>query len=215
MQLKIKDNVYEVVIKRKLKNKNTYLRVKEDLKIYVTTNTFITNKEIEKTILKNKDFIIKMIEKMTNKVKKEEDFYYLGKKYDIIRTNSEKIVLGNEKVFINKEMSPIEIDKWYKKQASQLFQQRLDFCYQNFTQKIPYPQLTIRKMTTRWGVCNTRKKKVTLKLELMKKPLNYLDYVIIHELSHLIHPNHSKQFWSLVEENCKDYKQIRKLMKEE
>lgn len=215
MQLKIKDNVYEVVIKRKLKNKNTYLRVKEDLKIYVTTNTFITNKEIEKTILKNKDFIIKMIEKMTNKVKKEEDFYYLGKKYDIIRTSSEKIVLGNEKVFINKEMSPIEIDKWYKKQASQLFQQRLDFCYQNFTQKIPYPQLTIRKMTTRWGVCNTRKKKVTLNLELMKKPLNYLDYVIIHELSHLIHPNHSKQFWSLVEENCKDYKQIRKLMKEE
>ena len=69
-------------------------------------------------------------------------------------------------------------------------------------------------MKTRWGVCNTRNKRVTLNLELIKKPLFCLDYVIVHELSHLIHPNHSKDFWLLVEDNCKNYKQIRKLMKE-
>ena len=70
-------------------------------------------------------------------------------------------------------------------------------------------------MTTRWGVCNTRDIRVTLNLELMKKPIYCLDYVIMHELSHLIYPNHSSDFWAVVEENCKEYKEIRKIMKDE
>lgn len=212
MQLKIDDVVYDIEIIRKLGNRNTYLRVKEDMKIYVTTNTFVTNKEIEKTILNNKDSIVKMIEKVEKKNNKKKEFYYLGKKYDVIYTSNEGIVLGQEKVFVNREA---DLDKWYKKEASRIFQERLDYCYNNFSRKIPYPTLTIRKMTTRWGVCNTRDVRVTLNLELMKKPIYCLDYVIMHELSHLIHPNHSADFWSVVSENCKDYKEIRKIMKEE
>ena len=69
-------------------------------------------------------------------------------------------------------------------------------------------------MTTRWGVCNTRSKTVTLNLELIKRDTKYLDYVIVHELSHLIHANHSSDFWDLVEENMPDYKKYRKEMKE-
>ena len=57
-------------------------------------------------------------------------------------------------------------------------------------------------------------KRVTLNLELMKKPIYCLDYVIMHELSHLIYANHSKDFWSLVGENCPEYKKIKKIMKE-
>ena len=212
MQIKLNDAIYDIVITRKLGNRNTYLRVKDDLKIYVTTNTFVTNKEIEKTILNNKESIIAMIEKVEKKNNKKKDFYYLGKKYDIIYTSNEGIVLGQEKVFVNREA---DFDKWYKKEASRIFKERLDYCYSKFSKKIPYPTLTIRKMTTRWGVCNTRDVRVTLNLELMKKPIFCLDYVIVHELSHLIHANHSKDFWSVVEENCSEYKQIRKYMKEE
>ena len=53
-------------------------------------------------------------------------------------------------------------------------------------------------MKTRWGVCNIKEKKITLNLELIKKDIKYLDYVIIHELSHFIHPNHSKDFHDLL-----------------
>ena len=212
MQIKLNDSIYDIVITRKLGNRNTYLRVKEDLKIYVTTNTFVTNKEIEKTILSNKESIIGMIEKVERKNNKKKDFYYLGKKYDIIYTSNDGIVLGQEKVFVNREA---DFDKWYKREAGRIFKERLDYCYSKFSRKIPYPTLTIRKMTTRWGVCNTRDVRVTLNLELMKKPVFCLDYVIIHELSHLIHANHSKDFWNVVEENCSEYKQIRKYMKEE
>lgn len=214
MKVMINDKTYDVEIIKKIGNKNTYLRVKDDLKIYVTTNTFVSNKEIEKILSKNKDSIVKMIEKCENKKKKEEDFYFLGKCFTSVRCSMDGIMLGDNKVFINKDMSKEKIDLWYKKQAQEIFKEHLDKCYNSFTRKIPYPTLNIRKMTTRWGVCNTRLKKVTLNLELIKKPLFCLDYVIMHELSHLIHANHSKEFWDLVLENCKDYKQIKKYMKE-
>ncbi len=211
MFVKINGKDYEVIISKKIGNRNTYLRVKDDLKIYVTTNTFTSNKEIERIILNNQSSIVKMVNKMEKRCENNEGFLYLGKKYDIIYTSNEGITLGEEKAFVNRE---VDLDKWYKKQASKLFQEHLDACYNRFSRKIPYPSLTIRKMTTRWGVCNTRDKRVTLNLELMKKPIYCLDYVIMHELSHLIHANHSKDFWALVEENCQEYKKIKKILKE-
>ena len=68
-------------------------------------------------------------------------------------------------------------------------------------------------MKSKWGVCNITKKIVTLNLDLIKLDKKYLDYVIIHELSHLIHPNHSKAFWVLVSKYEKNYKLYRKEMK--
>ena len=69
-------------------------------------------------------------------------------------------------------------------------------------------------MTSRWGVCNIRLKTLTLNLELIKRDTKYLDYVIVHELSHLIYGDHSSNFWALVEENMPDYKKYREEMKD-
>ena len=90
----------------------------------------------------------------------------------------------------------------------------LDNIYNNFSKKVPYPSLTIRKMKTRWGVCNKKLQKVTLNYNLIYMDTKYLDYVIVHELSHFIHFDHSKNFWSLVGENEPNYRQIRKEMRE-
>ena len=95
-----------------------------------------------------------------------------------------------------------------------VFKEHLDYIYNRFTENVPYPNLVIRKMTTRWGVCNKKLEKVTLNSELIYKDIKCLDYVIVHELSHLIHGNHGKEFWALVEENKPDYKLIRKEMRE-
>ena len=69
-------------------------------------------------------------------------------------------------------------------------------------------------MTSRWGVCNINTHVITLNLELIKRDISYLDYVIIHEFSHLIHGDHSARFWKLVEDNMPDYRKYRKEMKE-
>ena len=68
-------------------------------------------------------------------------------------------------------------------------------------------------MKSKWGVCNVTSNTITLNQELIKLEPICLEYVIYHELSHLKHPNHSKDFWSLVEKYVPNYKQIRKSMK--
>ena len=215
MHVTIDGETFEVVITRKRGNRNTYIRVKNDMKIYVTTNTLVPVREIEKLIYNNTDFITKMIDKMEKKNNKDDKFYYLGSEYITVRTSTKGIVLGSQSVFLGKETTKEDIEKWYKKQAEKIFSEHLENCYRLYSRDIPHPTLTVRKMTSRWGVCNTRSKRVTLNLELIKMPLFCLDYVIYHELSHLIYANHSREFWSLVEENCPEYKKIRKYMKED
>ncbi len=211
MKLKINDTIYPIEIERKKTNKNTYIRVKKDMTIQVTTNFFTSDKQISKLITDNTSKLEKMISTQVIKNENNDGFFYLGKKYDIVYVEYCDISFGDKKVFINKKL---DLDKWYKKEATTLFKERLDYMYHCFSRKIPYPALRIRKMTTRWGVCNVKTKTVTLNLELMKRDIKYLDYVIVHELSHLIYANHSSNFWNLVEENMPDYKKYRKEMKE-
>ena len=69
-------------------------------------------------------------------------------------------------------------------------------------------------MKTRWGVCYRKSKTITLNTRLLEYDISCLDYVIIHELSHFIHPNHSKEFWKLVSKYCNNYKDMRKKLKD-
>ncbi|MBO5414167.1 MAG: M48 family metallopeptidase [Bacilli bacterium] len=201
---------YEIKIEKKKTNKNTYIRVKPDLTILITTSIFARDKDIIKLVKENEDSIIRMIENQKKKKESNTGFYYLGKKYEVVYVEYCDISFGEDRVFINKNL---DIDKWYKKQAKKIFQEHFDVNYNKFTEKIPYPDLKIRKMSSRWGVCNTKLITVTLNLELIKRDTKYLDYVIMHELSHLIEANHSPDFWEIVEKNCPDYKKIRKEMK--
>ena len=211
MKLQLDDEIYPIEIQRKKTNKNTYIRVKNDMTIQVTTNYFTSEKNIIKLIEDNTEKIKKMLDHQKIKNENNTGFYYLGKKYDVIYVEYCDISIGETKVFLNRKL---DLDKWYKKQAKTIYKEHLDKIYNRFSKKIPYPDLRIRKMTTRWGVCNVKTKTVTLNLELIKRDTKYLDYVIVHELSHLIHANHSKKFWDLVEENMPEYKKYRKEMKD-
>lgn len=211
MQIEIKDCIVDVVITKKMGTKNTYFRVKNDLKLYVSTNSFLSDRQVKKMIIENEDSIYNMIVKQKKRAENNTGFYYLGKQYDIVFVTGKEITLGENKVFIGREAN---LEKWYQKKAKVLFQERLDYWYSIFTKKIPYPSLTIRKMTSRWGVCNSKLKRVTLNLELIKRDICCLDYVIVHELSHFKEMNHSDKFWKVVEENYPNYKKIRKIMKD-
>ena len=74
---------YPIIITRK-RNKNTYLRVKEDRSISVTTPYFVTKKQIEEMIYQNQSTIIRMLERSNKRTVEQQTFSYLGKKYDII-----------------------------------------------------------------------------------------------------------------------------------
>ena len=211
MQFMYNDKSYEIVIIKKMGQKNTYIRVKKDLKVTVTTGYFVTKFFINNLIKENYDRICEMIDFQEKKSKNNSGFNYLGKQYTVIYRDGNDIEFSNDRVYIGNNF---DIDKWYKSKAKDLFLERLDYNYSKFTRSIPYPKLRIRKMTTRWGVCNIKTHVITLNLELMKRDIGYLDYVIVHEMSHLIHGDHSRSFWKLVEDNMPDYKKYREEMKE-
>ena len=204
---------FEVVIIKK-RNKNTYIRVKEDMKIYVTTNFLVSKKYIKKLLDDNYDYLVKMINSMCKKNEKKNLFFYLGNSYDIIFVNDLKIVDVDSDNFVIYVKDVNQLNRWYNKEIKDTFVEHYNNIYRIFSEVNVMPSLKIRKMKTRWGVYNRVKHSVTLNSELIKYDLRCLDYVIVHELSHVIHFNHSKDFWSLVSKYSSNYKKIKKELKE-
>ena len=207
---KLDGQTYNVLVVKK-NNKNTYIKIKDDMTIYVTTN-YLTSKREVKVILDNeKDFLRKALSRTRKKLEKEELFYYLGKKYDIILVPFENTEVSDGKIFV-KDMKTLE--KWLKKQMKRIFTERLEYNYNLFDEDIPFPKLKIRSMKTRWGVCNKRDNSVTLNSKLIQYSIHEIDYVIIHELSHFVHFDHSREFWETVRLHMPDYKKSVAILKE-
>ena len=207
MKVYINGQELNVIITRKKNLRRMYLRVKEDMNIYISTNILTRDKDILRFIEQNEKFILKNLKIRQKQQEYKDTFYYLGKKYDIVYLNTKEVILGDNKIFINKQLN---VNKWLKNQALIVFQKELDKIYNIFPYNVDKPILTIRNMKTRWGVCNVKTKRVTLNLSLIKKDIKYLDYVIVHELSHLVYPNHSAYFWNVVSSIEPNYKKLRK-----
>lgn len=196
------------IIRKKIKN--TYIRVK-DGEVVVTTNYLTPKMYIMKLIKDNSDSIDKMIEKDKKRLENNDDFYLFGVKYDIIYDDNEKdIVINDNRIIVRDE---VKLNKYLDKVIRETFSNRLNYWYNKFLEDIPVPNLKIRKMTSRWGVCNTKNNNVTLNYYLYKYDMDCLDYVIVHELSHFLEGNHSKNFWGVVFKYYPNYKEVRKKLR--
>ena len=202
---------YNVIINKK-NNKNLYIRVKEDMNIYVSCNYFTTKSMIERVLNDNKDSLRKMLNSIKTKNKKKDKFFYLGNSYDIIFNEDTKETIIQEAKIITKNEKTL--NKWLKEETIRIFDERYVYIFNKFKENIKSPILKIRDMKTRWGVYNRLKHTITLNSRLIEFDIEKIDYVIIHELSHIIHFNHSKSFWNLVSKYCNNYKEIRKEMKD-
>ena len=206
MKIEIDNITLECIINRK-KIKNIYFRVKEDLKIYVSCNYLCTDTYIKNLLLKNKKDIIKMYNNIKNKVIVNESIYYLGNKMNYINNN--KIYIDGLNIY---GPSIESINNYLENNSLRIFQNRLDNLIILFND-LPKFRLRIRKMKTRWGVCNKNSMTVTLNTELIHKDVTLIDYVIIHELCHFKYMDHSKLFWNEVSKYYPYYKLARKRLK--
>lgn len=198
----------EVVVIRK-KNKNLYFRVKEDLKLYVSAPMYLSAKSILNLIKENESSILKMYEETLDKSKDNDKFMYLGKKYYIEYKDQDEVTFDETYVYAK---NAEELEKFYDSEVRRIFTEEVEIAKKCFSH-LPEFTLKFRKMKTRWGVCNTAKKTVTLNTELLKKEIPLLDYVIVHELCHFFEGNHGKNFWALVAQAYPNYKEARKKLR--
>ena len=209
MKIVIDNKEIELVIHYK-NNKNLYIRARDEKTLEVTCNPFMTTKKIMKVIKENEPKIISMLKQIEKEALKDKDFWYLGKPYQIIYESVSHPYFEAEKIHVKSEQA---LQKFYNVETERVFKSEVERILP-FFKNIPFFTLKIRKMKTRWGVNNLTQKTITLNSELLKKDLDLLDYVIIHELCHFYEANHSANFWRHVEEYYPHYKEARRRLKE-
>lgn len=164
---------------------------------------------------------IKLIELNETSIKKswlnEETLLFMGKNYNVIIRESfetkcklkfhnnefeisvTRSIRENEKSEIIEEL----IKQWYKKEAKKIINEKLLFYSKKMS--VTYNQFRIKEQKTRWGSCSKRNN-LNFNWKIIMAPEKVMDYVIIHELCHLVHFNHSKDFWNLLAFYMPDYK---------
>jgi len=103
------------------------------------------------------------------------------------------------------------LEKFYKKQAIDVLKERTDY-YSNILKVAP-KNIVIKNQKTLWGSCSS-KGNINYNYKIVMAPLEILDYIVVHELCHLVYMNHSKDFWDLVESIIPDWKKRRNWLKE-
>lgn len=142
-----------------------------------------------------------------------ETHLYLGRQYrlKIVPDNEDVVKAYRGQLWLHSpnpkpEALKVQLDKWYKQRASAVFSELLEEVLPKFKRyKISDPVLTIRTMSKRWGSC-TPAGRIILNTELIKAPKGSIEYVIIHELCHLVHHNHTKAFQSLQSRMLPDWR---------
>ncbi len=140
-----------------------------------------------------KQFRLKVIEDAT------AEWVKLERGYIIVRTTDKT----------NTEHIKLLLDGWYRQQARRVFHERLHELLPRFARyDLPEFELRIKALQARWGSC-TASGIITLNLKLMQVAKPYIDYVIVHELCHLIEHNHSKRFYALLDHILPDWRERR------
>ncbi len=205
--MNISGDELEVVIERK-KIKNIYFRINENRQIYVTCPRLVRDKEIYKLLADNKKSLEKMYKKVLNDNAKFAKVMLLGKELEYVY--SKKIAFKDRTAY---GPSIEAINLYLERKSLKVFQDRLNIIADTFN-NLPKFRLRIRKMKIRWGVCNRGSMTVTLNSLLIHKRVFLIDYVIVHELSHWSHMDHSAAFWREVEAHFPEYKKARKELRD-
>lgn len=194
MSFQIELNEKQVTVKlvNKKNVKHCYIRVlKEDL-IEIKSNIYFSLYDAKILVEKRKNWLENAIKKVSKNALLKDEFLYLGEVKKLQDYNIKNL------------------DKFYKNEIEKI----LPNIVETFSKKMDlYPtSISYRKNKRTWGSCNF-KNGLNFNILLMKFPLEIMQYVVIHELSHIKHKNHSKNFWNLVEKYCPNYKQIEKEFK--
>lgn len=140
-----------------------------------------------------------------------ELFWFLGRQYPLtIQTDYGSRLLFDQSNFIlskfQRHKAEALFERWYRKQARLTMLSRTEYWAGQMGLK--FSKITITGANTRWGSCS-RSGSINFTWRLVMAPEEVIDYVIIHELAHLVHHNHSQKFWALVAAYCPSFSELR------
>ena len=216
-----------VSITRKPNLKNTYIRVNPpNGDVTVSAPAKLSDEEVSELVRQNLAKILdarRKFQAQPRQSKREyvsgETLYLWGNQYMlrvIYGARKSSVVRYPEVIVLNvPDGTPLEsrrriLTEWYRQELKRAMPHLVEECCARVG--VPITGWNIRNMRTRWGSCNVKAGRILLNLQLVKKPYECLEYVVIHELVHLLERNHTRKFWGLVEKFCPHWKSRRELL---
>ncbi|MEA3331046.1 MAG: SprT family zinc-dependent metalloprotease [Campylobacterota bacterium] len=194
--------------------KNSYISVDKNSNILLKTprvsKKFIDNILVEKEFWIRKQ-LLKNQQNPPQIVNLEDEVLLFGEIYSIDVDEARELREFLERSRTNTKQNFLKCyDKFYRLKALEYLTPRVE--YFSKIMNLNYKELKFRKMRSRWGSCSSQRV-ITLNSELIKVKKECIDYVVVHELAHLVHMNHSKDFHSLVQHYIPHAKSLRKELK--
>ncbi|MDQ0157925.1 M48 family metallopeptidase [Robertmurraya andreesenii] len=232
-QIEYANNVIDFIIKRK-KVKNVNLNVKPDMTIEVTANDRVPLDFISDFVKSKGSWIIKNIGRFNDvqplkQSEREyvsgETFRYLGKQYRLrVQKTTEEEMVKYFRGFIYLHVKDTDnlsrkeklMNEWYREKAQMVFNESLEKMFP-LVQKygIQKPDVDVRLMKARWGSAIIEKNTILLNTELIKAPKYCIDYVVLHELIHFKHNDHSDNFYQMLYSLIPDWEKRKAILDEE
>lgn len=110
----------------------------------------------------------------------------------------------------NEENAKKIVSKWYEKKSKDLIDSIVESYKYIINREVK--SIRFREMTTRWGSCNYKRATITLNTQLFSKPKICLEYILLHELIHLLHPNHQKEFYTMQDSLMPNWREVKKIL---
>ncbi|MFC4558373.1 M48 family metallopeptidase [Virgibacillus kekensis] len=216
--------------------KNVNVNIKPDMTVVVSANNRVPIDFIEGLIRKKAPWILKNVkgfEKVQPERRSEreyvsgESFKYLGKQYrlgvyavDQQKDEGVKYLRGYLHLYVKNLQDKIRkknlLEQWLRHRAQIVFHEQLEKAYKKVGKyNIDKPEISIRTMKVRWGSALLDKQMIQLNSELIKAPKSCIEYVILHELIHFIHNNHSETFYTMLDVSMPDWEDRKRILDEE
>lgn len=223
----VQGNGFQAEVVRTKRKKTAAIKIDAG-KVIVMVPKFATTPQVEELVSKKtrwiRDKLLRQQDYHTPKPKEYvsgEYFTYLGKDYrlDVISGSAGKVTLLNDKFVVHAPPSVKKRDryihnaltKWYRKQAYDELRGRVD--HHAKTVGIAPASVSIRSFKSRWGSCSAQGH-IQFNWKIIIAPIRIVDYVVVHELCHLIEHNHSPRYWKCVERVFPDYRDCKDWLKE-
>ena len=212
--------------------KNLNLHVRKDGSVYVSANKAVPEEKIDEFLLSKGTFIRnaqnKFMEQehykpLPKQYVSGETFYIQGRALRLKVSQSTKEKILSDGVYLHLEVKDPQnftqkerlVKKYLDRQCKTVFGEIVDEMYPVFQKYgVTPPILRIRNMDTRWGSCLPGKGIITLNKRLLEAPRNCIEYVVMHEFCHFIHPNHSKHFYDFLSMLMPDWKERKRILDE-
>ena len=216
---------YEV---HRKKVKNINLRIRPNMEIYISAPMNLHSDYIENFIRSKEKWIKQVLQKIEEAKQNQlpsqylsgEKHKYLGKEYEleVKQGNSNRVSIKEGKIiltvisniFENSDEKKKVMEKWYFENAQKVFVNAMQKWLEILDESIE--KLSIKPMKSRWGSCNYVKRYINLNTELIKRTQFEIEYVVLHELTHLKYPNHGKGFYRYIENYMPNYKMAEKML---